>query len=64
MHPNDIIPVSVLRVNTNAVFKNLRTPKCIIANNEPKAMLISIKDYERIAEFFEPRHTAVDFGEK
>lgn len=64
MHPSDIVPVSALRTHTNTIFKSLRRPKCIISNNEPMAVLISIQDYEKIAEFFEPRHTVIDFGEK
>ena len=64
MHPSDIVPVSVLRMQTNSIFKQLQRPKCIIANNKPKAVLISVKDYDKIAEYFEDRETVVDFGEK
>jgi hypothetical protein len=64
MHPSDIIPVSTLRTSTNTIFKDLQHPKCIIVNNKPQAMLISIKDYDRLAEYFEDRQTVVDFGKK
>lgn len=64
MRATDIVPVSVLRMHTNDVFKSLSTPKCIIANNEAKAFLLSVKDYEKISEFLDPRHTVVDFGEE
>lgn len=64
MHPSDIVPVSMLRMQTNDVFKHLQRPKCIIANNQPKAVLISIKDYDKVAEYFEDRKTVVDFGDK
>lgn len=64
MRATDIVPVSVLRMHTNKVFQNLETPKCIIANNEAKGFLMSVKDYEKIAEFLEPRNTVVDFGKQ
>ncbi len=64
MRATDIIPVSVLRMHTNKVFQNLHTPKCIIANNKAKAFLMSVKDYEKIAEFLESWNTVIDFGEK
>ena len=64
MYPSDIVSVSLLRTKTNTIFKDLHTPKCIVANNKPQAMIISLEDYGKLAEYFEPRKTVVDFGKK
>lgn len=64
MQPSDIVSVSDLRTQTNAIFKRLKHPKCIVANNKPQAILMSLKDYNRLSEYLENRETVVDFGKE
>jgi PHD/YefM family antitoxin component YafN of YafNO toxin-antitoxin module len=63
MHPTDIVSVSELRSKTAQVFKKLDRPQCILINNKPEAMLISIEYYDQIIKTQQWK-TVVDFGKK
>ena len=61
MYPSDIVSVSDLRTKTKSIFGRLKSPKCIVINNKPAAILMNIGQYQDYLKQQEERHTVVDF---
>lgn len=61
MYPTDIVSVSDLRTKTKSIFGRLKSPKCIVVNNKPVAILMNINQYQDYLKTQEERKTVVDF---